>query len=134
MDTGTQYTFRLNAYTLGVTPASRLAGYLLELLPPFGNARHMHLDCETKSRCIVDARVDNEDVPKVEAHAHLVGRIDAPADIEKPCGVLIRMLREDGIDSSLAGEGSGWQTLRPPQAAWRELQGVFVKGPQLFPH
>ena len=84
---------------------SRLAEYLHELSTLLGNEANVHFDGLLKGSCKVRARIDEEEAPKVAARLQLVGKIDAPSDIEKPFVALNRLLREDNATGSLAQEG-----------------------------
>ncbi|MDD5329310.1 MAG: hypothetical protein PHX38_04845 [Sulfuricella sp.] len=101
MDELTHYDFRIDAWSPKTLPMARLAEYLAKLSTMFGYKEYVHFLKVRKGSAIPEIAVDNETAPKVAARLHLVGRPDAPPELERVHQEINRMLRDDNASATL---------------------------------
>ena len=108
-----KFNFRITAYTPETIPMSRLAEYMGQYAALMGSDLHVHFDKLKKGSTVLCARVENEDVPKVENRLHRAGSDDAPADIVRIYNTINSYLRADNAQGSVKKEG-GAQLIKFP--------------------
>jgi hypothetical protein len=99
---GTEYQFRIDAYSPATIPMARLAQYMAELAVLFGERDSVHFRGLTKGSTILNARIDREAVPKVRDRVMAV-RAGA-GDPMRAFHALNKLLRADNAVRVAAGE------------------------------
>jgi hypothetical protein len=92
---GTQYRFRIDAFSPETIPMKRLAQYMAELADLLGERTAVHFQKLTKGSTILNARIDREAAPKVRDRVFLVRSGDAPAEPMRAYNALNKLLRDD---------------------------------------
>jgi hypothetical protein len=92
---GTDYTFRIDAYSPETMPMARLAQYMAELALLLGERNDVHFRRLTKGSTVLNARVDREAVPKVRDRVTRVRAGDASGDPLRAFNALNKLLRDD---------------------------------------
>lgn len=114
MDDLARFAFRISAYTPDTIPMDRLARYMLEIAALMGNENHVHFDGLRKGSTVLRAKVEYEDIPKVENRLNDVGRIDAPADVVRIVNNLNKLLRDDNARATLKRIGGTAEIIKFP--------------------
>jgi len=96
-----RFDFRISGYTPDSIPMGRLAQYMLELNGLMGKGILVHFTGVEKGSAIICSRIDREDVPKVESRLQVVGKADAPSDINRHYKNLNEFLLEDNAHATL---------------------------------
>lgn len=109
----TKFNFRITAYTPETIPMSRLAEYMTQYAALMGSSTHVHFEKLKKGSTVLCARVEHEDVPKVEQRLQQAGRADAPADVARSYNTINDYLRVDNAQGSVKREG-GAQIIKFP--------------------
>lgn len=104
---GAKFNFRITAYTPETIPMGRLAEYMALYAALMGSDAHVHFEKLTSGSTVLRARVEDEDIPKVENRLHLVGGTDAPADIVKTYDEINNLLRKDHAEGTVKRVGGG---------------------------
>lgn len=93
--TGTDYRFKIDAYSPATIPMNRLSAYMSQLANMLGETASVHFrELEEGSTVIVHC-VDREATPKVRARLTRLHAADAPSDVEAAFNALNKLLRED---------------------------------------
>jgi hypothetical protein len=92
---GTEYQFRIDAYSPATIPMGRLAQYMAELAVLLGERDSVHFRGLTKGSTILNARVDREAAPKVRDRVIAVRAGDASGDPKRAFEALNKLLRAD---------------------------------------
>ena len=92
---GTQYRFRIDAFSPETIPMKRLAQYMAELADLLGERTAVHFQKLTKGSTVLNARIDREAAPKVRDRVSLVRSGDAPAEPMRAYNALNKLLRDD---------------------------------------
>jgi len=109
----TRFNFRITAYTPATIPMRRLAEYMAQYAALMGSDAHVHFDKLKKGSTVLCARVEHEDVPKVEQRLQQVGHADAPADVVRIYNNINAYLRADNAEGTVKREG-GAQIIKFP--------------------
>jgi len=109
----TKFNFRITAYTPETIPMSRLAEYMTQYAALMGSNAHVHFEKLKKGSTVLCARVEHEDVPKVEQRLQQAGHPDAPADIARSYNIINGYLRVDNAEGAVKREG-GAQIIKFP--------------------
>lgn len=97
----TLFNLRITAYTPDTIPLNRLAQYMLEFAALLGSELHVHFAGLKKGSTVLRARVEHEDIPKVDERLSKVNTSDAPVDIIRPFNALNGLLRADNARATL---------------------------------
>src|SRR5580700_963677 len=92
---GTEYRFRIDAYTPDTIPMSRLAEYMAELSRLLGERNAVHFRRLLRGSCVLVQRIDREAVPKVRERVIRVRAGDAPTDATRAYNTINKFLRDD---------------------------------------
>jgi hypothetical protein len=92
---GTEYQFRIDAYSPATIPMARLAQYMAELAVLFGERESVHFRGLTKGSTILNARIDREAVPKVRDRVIAVRAGDGSGDPMRAFHASNKLLRAD---------------------------------------
>jgi hypothetical protein len=92
---GTEYQFKIDAYSPATIPMARLAQYMAELAVLFGERDSVHFRGLTKGSTILNARIDREAVPKVRDRVIGVRAGDGSGDSMRAFHALNKLLRAD---------------------------------------
>jgi hypothetical protein len=92
---GTEYQFRIDAYSPDTMPMGRLAQYMAELATLLGERSHVHFRRLTKGSTILNAKIDREAAPKVHDRVASVRAGDAPVEPTRAFNAMNRLLRDD---------------------------------------
>jgi len=92
---GSEYRFKIDAYTPATMPMARLAEYMRELADVLGEPSAVHFDRLKAGSTVLVSKVDYEAVPKVRARANAVRRGEAPREAQRAYKNINRLLRED---------------------------------------
>jgi hypothetical protein len=92
---GTEYRFKIDAYTPDTIPMARLSEYMGQLALLLGEPTAVHFRKLTKGSTILNARIDREAAPKVRDRVTRVRAGDAPTEPMKAFDTLNRLLRDD---------------------------------------
>jgi hypothetical protein len=92
---GTEYRFRIDAYTPDTIPMSRLAEYMAELSRLLGERNAVHFRRLLRGSCVLVQRIDREAVPKVRERMIRVRAGDAPTDATRAYNTINKFLRDD---------------------------------------
>lgn len=92
---GTEYRFKIGAYTPDTMPMARLAEYIAELAKMLGEPSAVHFVRLERGSTQVVHKINREAVPKVRARLSAVKRGDAPSDAARAFRTINRFLRED---------------------------------------
>lgn len=109
----TKFNFRITAYTPETIPMSRLAEYMTQYAALMGSDAHVHFEKLKKGSTVLCARVEHEDVLKVEQRIQQAGHADAPADVVRIYNTINSYLRADNAEGSVKREG-GAQIIKFP--------------------
>lgn len=128
MESGSEFRWRIDAYTPETMPLARLAEYLAELAKILGEDHSIHLvELEPGSTVLVH-RIDAEAVPKIWERAIAVRRGEAPAAAMRSYNNVNRLLREDGASASLLEDGSELLEFPGKKADLPRFPTVFERG------
>lgn len=104
---GTEYRFRIDAYTPDKIPMARLAEYMGELATLLGEQAAVHFRrLENGSTVIVHA-VEREAVPKVRARTTAVRHGDGTQEAMRAFQAINKLLREDDATADLRDKKQG---------------------------
>lgn len=92
---GTEYRFKIDAYSPETIPMARLAQYMGELALLLGERNAVHFRRLTKSSTNLHARVDREAAPKVRDRVAAVRAGDASGEPLRAFQALNKLLRDD---------------------------------------
>jgi hypothetical protein len=92
---GTEYRFRIDAYTPDTMPMWRLAQYMAELANLLGERGAVHFRRVTRGSTVLRAKIDREAAPKVRDRVASVRAGDAPAEPKSAFKALNKLLRDD---------------------------------------
>ena len=95
MDTFTTFDFRIDAWSPGTLPMSRLAEYVACLAKLMGSEAHVHLLKVRKGSAVPEIMVERTAEPKVRQRLSLVNTPDAPDDIQSNWNKVNTLLRDD---------------------------------------
>lgn len=101
---GTEYRFKIDAYSPDTIPMGRLAQYMSELALLLGERNAVHFRKLTKSSTNLHAHVDREAVPKVRDRVVAVRSGDASGEPLKAFQALNKLLRDDNAVGILRDE------------------------------
>jgi hypothetical protein len=111
---GTEYRFKIDAYTPENMPMARLAEYMAELALLLGEQTSVHFKRLARGSTVLVHSVDYEAVPKVKHRTTAVRRGDASQDAQRAFKTLNRLLREDNAVGSLREKGASAVVLKFP--------------------
>jgi hypothetical protein len=111
---GTEYQFKIDAYSPDTMPMARLAQYMAELADLLGERTNVHFRRLTKGSTILNARIDREATPKVRDRVAGVRAGDAPAEPMRAYNALNRLLRDDNAVGVLRDAASRGIIVRFP--------------------
>lgn len=97
----TLFNLRITAYTPETIPMSRLAEYMREFAALLGSEGQVHFDGLRKGSTVLRARVEHEDVPKVEGRVAKATHSDAPLDVVRSFNAINALLRADNARATL---------------------------------
>lgn len=92
---GTEYRFKIDAYSPETMPMGRLAQYMAELATLLGERSHVHFRRLTRGSTVLNAKIDREAAPKVRDRVVSVRAGDAPAEPTRAFNAMNRLLRDD---------------------------------------
>lgn len=92
---GTEYRFKIDAYTPDTIPMARLSEYMGQLALLLGEPSAVHFRKLTKGSTVLNARIDREAAPKVRDRVVRVRAGDAPMEPMKAFAALNKLLRDD---------------------------------------
>lgn len=92
---GTEYRFKIDAYSPETMPMGRLAQYMAELATLLGERSHVHFRRLTRGSTVLNAKIDREAAPKVHDRVVSVRAGDAPAEPTRAFNAMNRLLRDD---------------------------------------
>jgi hypothetical protein len=92
---GTEYRFKIDAYTPDTMPMGRLAEYMTELAVMLGERGSVHFERIESASTIIVHRIDREATPKVRERVKQIRTGEAPSEALRAYGKTNRMLRED---------------------------------------
>lgn len=92
---GTEYRFKIDAYTPDTIPMARLSEYMGQLALLLGEPAAVYFLKLTKGSCVLNAKIDREAAPKVRDRVARVRVGDAPTEPMKAFDTLNRLLRDD---------------------------------------
>jgi hypothetical protein len=92
---GTEYRFKIDAYSPDTMPMARLAQYMAELATLLGEQNAVHFKRVTKGSTVLNARVDREATPKVRDRVAAVRAGDGGSEPRRAFNTLNRLLRDD---------------------------------------
>ncbi len=92
---GTEYRFRIDAYSPDSMPMWRLAEYMAQLAVLLGERNSVHFRRLTKGSTILNAKVDREAAPKVRDRVATVRAGDASGEPMRAFNALNKLLRDD---------------------------------------
>lgn len=92
---GTEYKFRIDAYSPDKMPMARLAEYMTHLAALLGERNAVHFRRLTRGSTVLNAKVDREAVPKVRDRVVAVRAGDAASEPMRAFNVLNKLLRDD---------------------------------------
>ena len=92
---GTEYRFKIDAYSPETIPMGRLAQYMAELADLLGERTAVHFRGLTKGSTVLNAKIDREAAPKVRDRVFSVRAGDAPAEPMRAYNALNKLLRDD---------------------------------------
>jgi hypothetical protein len=98
---GTEYQFKIDAYSPATMPMGRLAQYMTELAVLFGERDSVHFRSLTKGSTMLNARVDREAAPKVRDRMVAVRAGDASGEAQRAFQSLNKLLRADNANGVL---------------------------------
>jgi hypothetical protein len=98
---GTEYHFKIDAYSPATMPMGRLAQYMAELAVLFGERDSVHFRSLTKGSTVLNARIDREAAPKVRDRVVAVRAGDASGDPLRAFHALNKLLRADNATGVL---------------------------------
>ena len=111
---GTEYRFRIDAYSPETMPMGRLAQYMAELATLLGERDAVHFRRVTKGSTVLNAKIDREAAPKVRDRVVRVRAGDAPADAARAFGALNKLLRDDNAVGVLRDDSPKGVVIRFP--------------------
>jgi len=92
---GTEYRFRIDAYTPDTMPMARLAEYMAELSRMLGERDAVHFRRLAVGSTVLIHRIEREAVPKVRARIAHVRAGDGPSEAVRAYESINRLLRDD---------------------------------------
>lgn len=92
---GTEYRFRIDAYSPETIPMARLAQYMAGLADLLGEQSNVHFRRLTKGSTILNARIDREATPKVRDRVAGVRSGDGPTEPMRAYNTINKLLRDD---------------------------------------
>jgi hypothetical protein len=92
---GTEYQFKIDAYSPATMPMGRLAQYMGELAGLLGERDSVHFRSLTKGSTVLKARVDREAAPKVHDRVVAVRSGDTSGEAQRAFNALNKLLRAD---------------------------------------
>src|ERR1700740_3628056 len=92
---GTEYRFKIDAYSPDTMPMARLAEYMAELAVLLGERNAVHFRRLTKGSTAVNLRIDREAAPKVRDRVASVRAGDASGEPLRAFRALNKLLRDD---------------------------------------
>ena len=92
---GTEYRFKIDAYTPETIPMARLSEYMGQLALLLGEPSAVHFRKLTRGSTVLNARIDREAAPKVHDRVVRVRAGDAPTEPMKAFDALNKLLRDD---------------------------------------
>ncbi|PZV35970.1 hypothetical protein [Mesorhizobium kowhaii] len=98
---GTEYRFKIDAFSPETIPMARLAEYMKELAAVLGTEASVHFDRLEAGSTILVHKIEKEAIPKVRDRARSVMRHDAPAEAQRAYRSINKLLKEDNAVGSL---------------------------------
>lgn len=92
---GTEYRFRIDAYTPETLPMARLAEYMAELSRLLGERDSVHFQKLARGSTVLVHRIEREALPKVRARIAHVRTGSAPTEAARAYESINRLLRAD---------------------------------------
>ena len=94
-DDGTEYRFKIDAYSPDTMPMARLAQYMSELAALLGEQNAVHFRRVTKGSTVLNARIEREAAPKVRDRVASVRAGDGLSEPMRAFRTLNKLLRDD---------------------------------------
>jgi hypothetical protein len=104
---GTEYRFRIDAYTPETIPMSRLAEYMSELATILGERSSVHFERLEPGSTVIVHRVEREAAPKVRDRIDHVRTGEAAGDALRAFAKVNKMLQEDDGTGTLREKRRG---------------------------
>jgi hypothetical protein len=111
---GTEYRFRIDAYTPETMPMARLAEYMAELALLLGEPTAVHFKRLARGSTVLVNTVEREAAPKVRQRTSAVRRGDGPQEALRAFKTLNKYLREDNAVGTLREKKTTAVVLRFP--------------------
>jgi hypothetical protein len=92
---GSEYRFKIDAYTPDTMPMLRLAEYMRELSDILGEPSAVHFERLEPGSTVIVHRIEREAVPKVRERVSNVRRGEGPREALRAYKAINRLLRED---------------------------------------
>jgi hypothetical protein len=124
---GTEYRFRIDAYTPDTMPMSRLAEYMAELSQMLGERDAVHFRRLEGGSTVLVHRIEREAVNKVRERISRVRAGDAPADALRAYKTINKMLRDDDAVGVLHAQKRNGVIIRFPGREEAEEEFASVK-------
>ena len=111
------YTLYIDAYSPETIPMARLAEYMQRFAKLLGHEDAVHFERLKPGSTQLAARIEHEQIPKVDDRLELIAQGEAPADLAKAHDELDRLLATDNASGFIyKGEDRGAEIIAFPGA------------------
>lgn len=104
MDTKEILQFHIDVFRPDTISMARLAEYMAALAALYGNNERVHFDKMRTGSAVLQTKIEESAIQKVDKRLHLVHDIDAPDDVQKAYAQINSLLRSDNAVGKIKRE------------------------------